>query len=65
MSKKTWKIFFVAILKPTGENSRIRIQIGSRIRSVCQSYGFADPNPYQNVTDLRRCPALMFFYIYF
>jgi hypothetical protein len=39
ISKKT---FFVDVLQVTDENSRIRIRI------QCQTYGSADPDPYQN-----------------
>jgi hypothetical protein len=39
------KLFLVAILKVTDENSRIRIRWSQ------QRYGSLDPDPYQNVTD--------------
>jgi hypothetical protein len=45
---------FVAVMKFTEENSRIRSRIRSR---SSQRYGSAepDPDPYQNVTDLQHC----------
>jgi hypothetical protein len=38
---------YFRILKVTEERSRIR----SWIRTISQSYGSADPDPHQNVTD--------------
>ncbi len=46
--KTNLEIFFIGILKVTDEKSRIR----SLIR---QRYGTADPDPYQNVTDMEHC----------
>jgi hypothetical protein len=44
----------VAILKVTDENSRIRSRIRSH-GSVSQRYEYAEPDPYQNVTEPQHC----------
>ncbi len=51
ISKKTWKeknVYIVSILAATDKKAGS----GFRAGSLCQWYGSADPNQYQNVTDL-------------
>jgi hypothetical protein len=47
------KIIFVAILKVTDENSRIRSRI--RLGSIVRGYADQDPYGYKNVTDPQNC----------
>jgi hypothetical protein len=49
ISRKTFKkYFFVGDLKVINENSRIRTV------AISQRHGSADPNPYENGTDLQH-----------
>jgi hypothetical protein len=60
---------FFCSLKVTEEMSRIRIRRQYGAGSISQSYGSADPDPHQNVTDpqhlfyrhciMTYCPVLM------
>jgi hypothetical protein len=54
-SYKKKKKFFFAFLKSLKKGAGSGVGSGSGARSIDQRYGYADPDPHQNVTDPQHC----------